>query len=240
MLNILKWDFINYIKRRYWIYLGFAAAFILAALPDSLPVAPVFDGLATGYGVFFYFFTAIFSIIVPIGWLRKSPAQLELSVPAKPWKKLLGKLVLSACIITSTLFLGELLWAQLGRSGLPASIFTSGASLIQSLLFMLTIAATIMFSYITAKSFAPTRKIAGLITFLIFIGIYALIVYLAFIPINFTIRQAEITTIYNQSYLINTPNQEWFTILSLICPAGLIAVFFFISSFLLKKRFERY
>lgn len=242
MLNIIKWDFINYIRRRYWIYFGFAAAFILAVLPDN-PVSPVFDGLSTGYGVFFYIFTMIFSIIIPIGWLRKSSAQLELSVPAKPWKKLLGKLVLSACIITSTLLLTELLMMQVGRSGFSGiSVFADAVSFFQYLLFVLTIVSTVMFSYITAKSFAPTRKIAGLITVVLFIAIYVLIAYSAFAAsINTGIINVESITSYGEISITANQAQSFLgSTLSIIIPSAMIAVFFFVSSILLKKRFERY
>lgn len=237
MLNLLKWDFIDYIKRYYWVYIGFAAAFILAVLPlpDGFPVSILFDGLSAAYCVFFYFFAVVLSIAMPIGWLRRKSAQLELSLPVKPWKLLLGKLVLSACILASTMLLIKLLELQAGKFGM--NMYPSFIEFIQLFLFELTIVATIMFSYITAKSFAPTRKIAGLITVLMFIGIYALIVYIAIIPMNFTIQNTHLTPVFNNfSIVIGNPNSGLSTALSI----ALVVLFFFASSTLLKRRFERY
>lgn len=242
MLKIIKWDFVGYIRRHYWLYVVFAAALILSVLPKSLPVSDFFDGLAAGLGVVFFILSVIFSIGEPIGWLRKKSAQLELSLPVKPWKKLLGKVILSACIIVSTMLLSKLLELQAGqfKADLFSNAIVNAVVFVQFLVCMLTVVTSFMFSYITAKSFAPTRSIAGLIAVLIFLGIYALIIFLAFVPMNFTIQHAEVTTVYNQSFIINTPDTGIQDMVSILAPLALSILFFFASSALLKKRFERY
>lgn len=239
MLNILKWDLINYIKRYYWVYIGFAAAFIIAALPDSLAVSAVFDGISAAYNVFFNCFSIVISIAVTIGWLRKNSFQLELSLPAKPWKILMGKLLLSVCIIVSTLLLTKLLGMQTGKFGMYTA-YNDFIGSIQYLLFQLTIVITIMFFYITAKSFTFTRNIAGFITVLLFIVFYALVIYFVLSPSTGIINIQGIPT-HRDFYITANQSLSWLqTTISIVAPAVLIAIFFFGSCALFKKKFERY
>lgn len=243
MLNILKWDFINYIRRYSWLYFGLAAALMIAVLPDNLPVSPFLDGLSAAYSMFFFCFATIVSVVIAVNWLRKDSAQLELSVPTKPWKKLLGKLVLSACIITSNLLLTQLLWMQIDRFGMSnITVFTDYIGFFQYLLLVLTVVSAAMFSYIIAKSFSYIRRIAGLIAVLTFIAINTLLGYFAFVfSINTGIMNLERITKYGDIYITANQNMNWLgTLLSIIGPAVLIAIFFLGSSALLIKKFERY
>lgn len=245
MFNELKWDFINFIRKYYWLYLSFAAAYVITAvLPENIPfLSDIVDGISTIYSVFFYGFTIVISAMVTISWLRKNSLQLELSLLAKPWKILLSKLVLSICINVSGLFLAKLLWMEIGRFGMSKiTLFNDFTSFLQYIIGMLILLIIIMFSYITAKSFSFTRNKAGITTVLLSIAICALII--CFVLVFFTktgIWTLTEITGSGEFYLTTNEKLSWLeTIFAVIGPAAVITAGFSSSCTLFKNRFERY
>lgn len=238
MLNLLKWDFINFIKKYYWLYFSFAAVFIIKAVfPEKI------NGISAIYSMFFYCYSMIISAAVTISWLRKRSAQLELSLPAKPWKILLSKLVLSICISASGLILTKLLWMQIVGFGMSKiALFGDFIDFIGNMLGMLMLIIIIMFSYITAKSFSYTRNKAGIATVLLSIAIYMLIQGFASVLFVKTgvCTFAEVAN-YGEFYLKLNGKLSWLeAALSLIGSAAFITMFFLGSCILFKNRFERY
>lgn len=137
MLEILKWDFINFIKKYYWIYVGIAICFALAGfLPNSAGLISTFaDGICLIYSLLFFIWTIIFSLILTVSWLSKESALLELSLPAKPWETLLSKITLSYVVNFSGLLLSLQLWKLIDHFGISSVVvFNSSADLIQYLL----------------------------------------------------------------------------------------------------------
>jgi hypothetical protein len=245
MLNILKWDFIKFIKKYYWLYISFAAAFVITSvLPGNIRFfSGIVDGISAVYSIFFYGFTIVVSAAVTISWLRKSSSQLELSLPAKPWKILLSKLVLSICINMSGLFLTELLWMQIGRFGMSKiRLFKGFTGFLQYTTGMLILLIIVMFSYITAKSVAFIRNKSGVATALLSIAICTLIIFLMFI---FSIKTGiwSLTDITGYGEFCLTANEKlgWLEIiLAAAGPVAVITAGFSGSCILFKNRFERY
>lgn len=245
MLKLLKWDFLNFIKKYYWLYISFITVSVIAVVfPDDIRLfSTVVDGICAIYSEFFYGYTLIISAAVTINWLRKDTLQLELSLPAKPWKILLSKLILSICINTSGLLLTEWLWLSIKRFGMSNIVlFNSPISLLQYMAGMLILLNIFMFSYITSKSFIVTRNKARITTVFLSFAICTLITGFAFLLFTKS-GVLTFTEINRYGELHVTPNKNllWLiNALEVIGPAVVITMGFFGSCTLLKYRFEQY
>jgi hypothetical protein len=244
MLKLLKWDLLNFVKKYSWLYISFATVFVIAAVfPDHIhPYSVVVDGICAAYSLFFYGYTLFVSAAVTIDWLRRDSAQLELSLPMRPEKILLSKLILAICIYISGLFLAQLLWLLIKRFGMSRIVlFNDFEGFFQYLIGMLVLLVIFMFSYITAKSFNFTRNKSHSATVLISFAIGALLVGLA--VLLFTASGVWNIVVKNYGYYYILPNEK-FQVLATTCDIsgaiGIILAGFCGSSALLRRKFERY
>lgn len=170
MVKLLKWDFINFYKKYFWLYLSFAVIWALVAVfPDHIPlISLMVDELGVAFSLLFYCYTMIVALLIPVSWLRKDSVQLELSVPVQPEKILLSKLLLAVVVSTSSLLLTELLLAMIHQFGAAHMILYKGfAGFLQYMGGMVSLTVIIMFSYMAAKSLRFTRHPAGIASLLL-------------------------------------------------------------------------
>ncbi|MGD8401626.1 MAG: hypothetical protein PVH64_11960 [Bacillota bacterium] len=243
MLKLLKWDFLNFIKRCSWLYISFAIVLaIVAVFPDHIyPFSVIVDQIGAVYSLFFYGYTMLISFAVAINWLRRNSAQLELSLPVRPGKILLSKLILSVCINISGLFLSQLLWSLIKRFGMSRIVlFNDFEGFWQYIIGTLVLLVIFMFSYITAKSFNFTRNKSRSATVLISLAIGALLVGL--VILLFTASGAWNITVKNYGYISISPNEK-LRMLVTTCniggAVGIIIAGLWGSSTLLRHKFER-
>ena len=244
MLKLMKWNFINYIRRFYWLYVSFATVFIIAAvMPDDIRYFSSFsDGIGAVFSVFFYGFTIAVSVTESVSWLRKDSSQLELSSPAKPREILLSKLILSFGINISGLLLSILLWSLIESFGISnITLFHSFSGFLEYMVCVLILLVLVMFSYIAAKSSKLTRSKAKFTTALLVIFIPMLLVFLssaAFIAIgawDIAFTKHEGLSIASNEKL------TWFeAACGILGSAAVISAGFMGSCRLFKHRFERY
>lgn len=251
MLKLLKWDFGNFLRNYYWLYLSVAAALVISAVfPDNIHlVSTLVDGLCAGYSLFFFCYTLIISMDATISWLRKDSALLELSLPAKPWKILLSKLLLALCINVSGLLLVKLIWQQIGEFGMSNIVmFSSFSDFFQCIVGMLVLLTIFMFAYITAKSFRLTRNLAGITTVLLSSVTFLLVICLVFalflgtgawtVTPTWTVSQAS--NYGGISISINEKLRWLAAILNILCPTAIIIAGYLGSCALFKYRYERH
>ncbi len=244
MLKLLKWDFRNLFHKYGWLYISCIATLLFTVgFPNHLrPYSSIVDGLAAVYSLFFFGYTFLVSLSVPISWLRCSSTLLELSLPVKPWKILLGKIFLALAVNLSGFFLTKLLWMALGRFGMSHIVLFKGlSSWIQFITGMATLMIIWMFSYISAKSFSFTRSRAQASTTLFAAVICVLLVcFMAELFIRTGYWNVFITGPGNVS-IASDHQMEWLkAITTLIIPLVVIVSGFFGSCKLLERRFERY
>lgn len=244
MLKLLKWDFLNFIKRYYWLYISLAVTYAVACFfPEIHRLASTAaDGVCAIFSVLFYIYTLFISATETISWLRKESSQLELSLSVKPWEILLSKLILSICINITGLVFTKLLWSQIERFGMSKIVFfNSLTGFIQYMICILTLITIIMFSYISAKSCGFTRNKAGITTVVLTISIPVLLIWI--VSIFFIAAGAwDVTvTTYGEFSLLANGKLTWLqTICGITCPAAIVAAGFSGSCALLRHKFERY
>ncbi|HWP98790.1 MAG TPA: hypothetical protein VN426_18260 [Syntrophomonadaceae bacterium] len=247
MFNLLKWDLINFINKNYRLYFGFAAVFIMTlVIPDNIQyLSAVMDGIAAIYSILFFGYTIFISATETIGWLWTESSQLTLSLSAKPWKILMSKLILSICINAVGSIFTVLLWSIIGTYGMSSIIsFIHPNGFFLYSLFMLVLLITVMFSYISAKSYNFTRNKADA-TILVFCSIYTLLILL--VPLFFIATGTwHVDSLYFVDYggrfsVSANENQEWLqTTFGILYPTTIIAAGFWGSCSLFRRRFERY
>lgn len=244
MYKILKWDFLNFINKNSWLYIGFAAVFIMVAgFPDRISFfSMLIDTLGALYSFFFLSYIQILSVGVTISWLGKDSAQLELALPVKPWKLLLAKLFLSICINVSGVLLTMQLWLMIGRFGMSKIVlFNNYLSFFQYLTGMLALITIIMFSYIAAKSFSFTRNKAKITTALLTIVIGTLLTGL--VLLFYSITGVWNIVIQKHCVFFITPNEKFrwlITICDIIIPLSVIYFIFIGSCSLFKHKYKQH
>jgi hypothetical protein len=244
MLKLLKWDFRNFIHKYGWLYISLITTVIITALfPNHIrPFSSILNGLAAVYSLFFFGFTFLLSLAIPISWLRSSSSLLELSLPAKPWKILLSKITLAITINLTGFILTKLLWAAISRFGMSHVVLFNGlGSWLQYGVGMTTLIIIWLFSYILAKSFNFTRNMARIST-TVFSGVICLVLiwFLAELFIQTGTWNVLITK-PGDVYISTDKKIEWFMIMgTIIVPISVIVSGFFGSYKLLEQRYERY
>jgi hypothetical protein len=244
MLKLLKWDFLNFVKKYSWLYISFAIVFVITLLfPRHIhPCSEIVEGIGTIYSLFFYCYTMFVSAAVTIDWLRRDSAQLELSLPVSPGKLLLSKLILAVSINLSGIFLAQLLWKLIKKIGMSHIVlFTNFAGFFQYFIGIMVLLVILVFSYITAKSFNFTRNKARITTVLLSMAIAMLVMVLSLFLLgiigvcDFIIKShGEIHFIPNEKF------QGLFTIGYGLGALGIILAGFCGGSKLLGHKFERY
>ena len=244
MLKLLKWDFRNFIHKYGWLYISFIATVVITVVfPNSIkPFSSIIDSLAAVYSLFFFGYTFLLSLAIPISWLRCSSSLLELSLPVKPWKILLSKISLAITVNLSGFILTKLLWVTISRFGMSHIVLFKGlSSWLQYTVGMIILIIVWMFSYILAKSFSFTRSKARIST-TVFSGVICVVLiwFLAELFIQTGTWNVLITK-PGSVYISTDKKIDWFMIMGTIIVPITVIVFGFIGSYkLLEQRYERY
>lgn len=243
MLRLLKWDFLNFIKKFGWLYIALATVILVAAVfpTNIMLITSIVAGVCTFAIMLFCVFSTVLSVAVPIGWLRNDSAQLMLSLPAKPWEILLSKLILSVCINASAWLLVELY--DLLPLAMPFMREHADTDFITHVLGILTFTITLLFCYLLAKSFNATRHNSLLITILCGIAISVILSLVTFAFYQYTDLYTVTQTVKGDCFGMKVEIKEGYQWIETICKyvasIAIIVGGFFGCSALLKNRFER-
>jgi hypothetical protein len=243
MLKLLKWDFINFVKKYSWLYIGFAIVFVIALIfPKHIhPYSGLVEVICALYSLFFYCYTRFVSVAVTFNWLRSDSAQLELSLPVPPGKLLFGKLILAVAVNMSGLFFVKLFRILIPSFGTPRLVsFSNVQGFLEYLIGMTILLVMIMFSYITAKSFNFTRNKARSTTVLLVLAITMLIMVLSLLLLGTIGVWNIILKGRGDIFLTNPKDNVLITIGCGIGALGSILAGFCGSSKLLGRKFERH
>ena len=169
MLNLMKWNLLDFIQRNIWMFIVAAASLVLMA------VVPNTDGFTNGLLVFSsvvlggIFFPAciVLAMYQCFSWLRHDSALLELSLPVSAWKQMLSRVVI-AVLVNLLACLGILLlmvFFYKNTSGKWDSLtIEHWQSIGGMVLFLLLGDMTVLFSYMVSRSMGLTRLWSALIT----------------------------------------------------------------------------
>ncbi len=248
MFKLLKWDILNYVKKYYELYIVWAVVFVIkAVVPDDiLYLSPVVNGIAAIVSMFFFIYSIVFPAIETVNWLRKDSYQLELSLPLEPWKMLLSKLIVSISIVITGTILTILLWSLMFEPKMSnivvSKVFFNFLAYVILILVLLIIA---MFSYISTKSFSLTRNrpdITSVLNFFLICLLLMAFVYVFFITIGaWYVDLVQVSdNKFGFSISVSKSPNGLINTFGIIYPISIIAVGFWGSCRLFKRRFERY
>lgn len=181
MFKLIKWDFINFIKKYSWIYICLAAAFVLTGLlSNKMGFLSIFiDGICLIYSLLFFMWTIIIPFKLIVSWLNKASVLLELSLPVQLWQILLSKFVVPLTVNFSGILLSSLLWKLIGHFGVSNAVLFNGiTSLLQYFVGMAILIEAYLFSYVLVKNFRFIPKkintiAAGIIMVLLCICLFS-------------------------------------------------------------------
>lgn len=243
MLNLIKWDFMNYIKKYCWLYAGYAIAFAIACLFPRTSKGATFlvIGICASFSVFYYLYTIIISVVQSIDWLKKESIQLELSLPKKPWMILLSKLIISIAANVTGLISAQLLWKAVGEFGFSNIVLYNGfTGFCQYTAAMVIIIVAFMLSYLLVRSLGLTQVSADIsATFFTFVICAALFLLVSTI-FSFTgLWNVSFTTSMDGVYAnIKAVHELPAAIGGAIGVLTIVFSGFYASSKLLKSKFE--
>jgi hypothetical protein len=172
MLNLLKWNFMDFFHRNLWMFIVAAASLMLMA------IVPNTDGFTNGLLVFSslvlggIFFPAciVLAMYQCFSWLRHDSALLELSLPVPAWKQMLSRVTI-AVLVNLLACLGMLLLMIFFYKNTSGKWDTLTVEHWQSLgsfvLFLLLGDMTVLISYMISRSIGLTRLWSALITTLL-------------------------------------------------------------------------
>lgn len=177
MLKLLKWDFVNYIRKYYWLYCSYFSCifvmFILVTWQDNRSfISYLFDLLGTLFGLFFAGATFLLSITEAVNWLKRDTYQLERSISSKPWQFLASKLILSLGINLTGIAATQLLYSFMSSyKGSSMYLIKNFRSFLEYLLGILILLIIIMFIFIAVNSIPNVRKYDKILTLILSIVI---------------------------------------------------------------------
>jgi hypothetical protein len=243
MLNLIKWNAVDFLRRNYWVFVAMAASLLLALLPANGQgyLNAIAITLSQIIGVIAFQAGVVLAAALCFRWLENESNLLELSLPASSWKILLGKLVMAFLVNTlSCLFLMQFfVFTGKYSTGLVRLLSIENLkSVLVLVLGLMLVDCTILFSYLAAKSFRLTRRIllisTSVLSFVILgaaIAVVGLVMTVSGALILPTISAKDIIT-------INGP----FNILSTTAPVcaslAVILLEYAGSSLLLDRRFQ--
>lgn len=216
MLNLLKWNAVDFMRRNYWVFMAMAASLVLALLPANgqgywNATAIVFSEI---FGVIAFQAGVVLAAALCFRWLENESNLLELSLPSPSWKILFSKLVVAFLVNTlSCLFLMQL-FVFMGKYSAGSVRLLSAENLKGILVLalgLMLVDCTILFSYLAAKSFRLTRRIllvsTSLLSFIILggaIAVVGLVMTVSGALILPTISAKDIITINGSFNILST------------------------------------
>ena len=185
MLKLLKWDFVNYIRKYYLLYCScIFVMFILVILPDNRSfIKDITELLATLFNLFFVGATFLLSITEAVNWLKRDTYQLERSISSKPSQFLASKLILSLGINLTGIAATQLLYSFMSSyRGSSMFLFKNTRYFLEYFLGISILLIIVMFIFIAVNSIPSARKYDKLLTLIlpIVIGISLMAILSAF------------------------------------------------------------
>jgi hypothetical protein len=243
MLKLLKWNFIDYFKRNYWIIAALFGSLLLAVLPkNGMGIVNNLLISLSALGGFIAFQAAILSaIILTYSWLRAPVNQLEFSLPFPGWVQVTSKLLAAALVNFIACILMLQLYVFLNRfSGGSLQLFSAeNFSGVPGLVLFLTFTdATIMLSFIAARSFQFTRRTTVITTALISLVILIMVTTLIVILMSAAgqvilpeVSNEAILTLSGTLQIMSTAIPVWVCIIAICLEIA-------VGSVLLGRRFQ--
>lgn len=184
MLNLLKWNSIDFLRRYGWMFLAAAVSLVVAAIVQDG------EGFTNGMLIFSagmlggVFFPAciVLAMYQSFGWLRQDSALLELSLPVSAWKQVLSRVII-AIVVNLLACLGlmvlMMLFGKYSSGTIQPMTLEHWQSLGGLILLLLLGDMTVLISYLITRSIGLTRFWAALIT--TFLGTILMVVIATFI-----------------------------------------------------------
>lgn len=162
MLNLLKWNSLDFFHRYFWMFIVAAASLALAVVvPDShgfTNALLLFSACMLG-GVFFPA-CIVLALYQCFNWLRYDSALLELSLPVSAWKQMLSRLII-AVVVNALACLGLIAFMLLFGKYTSGTIYPLNLDHLQAIgwltLFLVLGDMTVLLSYMISRSIGLTR-----------------------------------------------------------------------------------
>jgi hypothetical protein len=172
MLNLLKWNSLDFIHRYFWMFIVAAASLILAVgIPNGegfTNTLLIFSSVVL-CGIFFPA-CIVLAMYQCFGWLRHDSALLELSLPVSAWKQMLSRVII-ALVVNILACLGIVVFVLLFGKYSTGNVDVLSLDHIQIIagltLFLILGDMTVLISYMISRSIGLTRLWAALITTLL-------------------------------------------------------------------------
>jgi hypothetical protein len=189
MLNLLKWNSLDFLHRYFWMFIVAAASLVLAAIVPNgqgITYALLIFSACMLAGVFFPA-CLVLALYQCFSWLRHDSALLELALPVSAWKQMLSRVIIAVVVnvltclgmMTLMLLFGKYTSGNVGTLSIP-HLQTIG---ILTLILLLG-DMTVLFSYMITRSIGLTRLWAALITtFLSTILLMAITVFILYVMV---------------------------------------------------------
>lgn len=243
MLNLLKWNSLDFFRRYGWMFLIAALSLIIAA------VVPNGEGFTNGLlivssamlgGVFFPALVVL-AMYQCFSWLRHDSALLELSLPVSAWKQVLSRLII-AVIVNILACLGMMalmvLFGKYSTGAVQPLTLEHWQSIAGLTLFLILCDMTVLISYMLTRSMGLTRLWAALFTTLL--STILMMVIIAFIVYVMIWTNMIIMPTFNINRVISLDGDiEIVSVLPVIfCSLWVILLEYLGSSLLLKYAFQ--
>ncbi len=183
MLNLLKWNSLDFIHRYLWMFLAAAGSLVLAAIvPNGQGFTNSLIIISAGVlGVIFFPACVVLALYQCFAWLRHDSALMELALPVSAWKQMLSRLIIAAAVnaLSCLGFMALMLLFGKYGSGTIQAINLDHLQTIGWLTLLLVLGdMTVLFAYMLTRSIGLTRLWAALITTLVSTILLILIVIL--------------------------------------------------------------
>jgi hypothetical protein len=169
MLNLLKWNSLDFVHRYFWMFIVAAASLVLAAVvPDGKGFTNALLIFSSGVlGGIFFPACIVLALYQCFGWLRHNSALLELSLPVSAWKQMLSRVII-ALVVNILACLGIMVLMLLYGKYSSGTVEMLSLDHIQTVagltLFLILGDMTVLISYMISRSMGLTRLWAALIT----------------------------------------------------------------------------
>ncbi len=162
MLNLLKWNSLDFLHRYFWMLIVAAASLVLAAvIPNGQGFTNallIFSACVLG-GVFFPA-CVVLALYQCFSWLRHDSALLELSLPVSAWKQMLSRLVI-AVVVNALACLGMIVLMLLFGKYTSGTIYPLNLDHLQAVGWMTLVLVlgdmTVLVSYMISRSIGLTH-----------------------------------------------------------------------------------
>lgn len=243
MLNLLKWNSLDFFRRYGWMFLiALLSLIITAVVPDGEGFTNAMLIIGSGMlgGVFFPALIVL-AMYQCFSWLRHDSALLELSLPVSAWKQVLSRLIIAVAVNILACLGLMVLMMLFGKytTGVVQPLTMEHWKSIAGFTFFLVLGdMTVLISYMLTRSVGLTRLWAALFTTLlsaIFMMVIIAFVVYAMIWTNMIIMP---TFSMNQVFSLDGDIEIISILPAIFCIIWVILLEYLGSSLLLKYSFQ--